>query len=450
MAEFKLKKGYDVRIAGEAKKEIDSLDISGTYAVKPVDFRLLKPKLSVEIDQTVKAGQEVFFNKEEPRIKFTAPVSGKVVAINRGERRYINEVVIEADKEQSYIEFNKYDATTLEKAADDDIKNQLLESGLWASLIERPFGKMADPDKSPRDIFISCFDSAPLAADLYLQLKDQDENFQFGIDVLNRLVENDVYLGIDGARSDAPSAITNCKNVKINKFSGLHPAGNVGIQIHHVKPINRGDIVWTLKPSDVIAIGHLFRTGYLNSEILFAVVGENVATRKYYKANRGVCLSRVLNDVKENSRVISGTVLTGKKIEQNGFLGFFDSLVSVIPEGNEAELLGWVLPGLKKDSFSGTYLSKFFRKNEYSHNTNLHGGHRSFVQTGYYEQVLPMDLFPVHLVKSIMYEDIEEMEGLGIYEIIEEDLALCEYICPSKVEVQEIVSDGIELMIRES
>jgi Na+-transporting NADH:ubiquinone oxidoreductase subunit A len=450
MAEFKLKKGYDIRLTGDASKEIETLEISGKYAIKPVDFRLLKPKLSVEVDQKVKAGQEILFNKEEPRIKFTAPVSGKVVAINRGERRYINEVVIEADKEQSYVEFNKYDASSLEKASSEDLVNQLLESGLWLSIIERPFGTMASPDKNPRDIFISCFDTAPLASDLYMQLKDQDDNFQMGINVLAKLTDGDIHLGLDGNRSDAPSAITACKNIKIHKFSGLHPAGNVGVQIHHIKPINRGDVVWTLKPSDVIAIGQLFKTGYLNSELLFSVAGENITTRKYYKANRGVDLSRVLNGIKENSRIISGTVLTGKQVANNGFLGFYDSVVSVIPEGNEAELLGWVLPGMKKESYSGTYLSKFFRKKEYSHNTNLHGGHRSFVLTGYYEQVLPMDVYPVHLLKSIMCEDVEEMEGLGIYEIIEEDLALCEYICPSKVDVQEIVSDGIELMIRES
>lgn len=450
MSEFKIKKGYDIRLMGKSEDKIVDLDISGNYAVKPTDFKFLKPKLDVEVDQKVKAGDTLFHSKDDTEIKFTAPVSGKVVAINRGERRMITEVVIEADKEQSYVEFDAYTEDSLEKASEEDIKKNLLESGLWTSIISRPFGILANSNDKPRDIFISSFDTAPLAINSTKMVEAETDAFQFGLNVLNKLTEGDVYLGINGADAEANKVFSSFKSVKTNTFSGPHPAGNVGIQIHHIKPINRGDIVWTLKVADVLEIGRLFKTGYLTSKIIAAVAGENVETRHYFNTHRGVALSKLLSGVKENSRIISGDVLTGTAVQEDGFLGHFDNLVSVIPEGNEFEFLGWILPGTKKESFSGTYFSKFFPRREYSHNTNLHGGHRNFVQTGIYEQVVPMDIYPVHLIKSILYEDIEEMEGLGVHEILEEDLALCEYICPSKIQVQDIVRGGFELMIKES
>ncbi|MCB0278372.1 MAG: Na(+)-translocating NADH-quinone reductase subunit A, partial [Calditrichaeota bacterium] len=394
-------------------------------------------------------GDSLYHSKEMPEIKFTAPVSGKVIEINRGERRMITEVVIEADKQQKYVEFDKYDDASLERASAEDITRNLLNSGLWPSLTKRPYGVLANANKLPRDIFISCFDSAPLAADQLLIAGDAKEAFQFGLNVLKKLTDGSIYLGVDGSSQESTQFFSSFKNVQVNSFKGKHPAGNVGVQIHHVKPINRGDIVWTVSVANVLEIGRLFMTGYLQSNLIVAVAGENAGEHKYFRTHRGVAVERLIAGIKDNSRIISGNVLTGTKIENTGYVGYFDNLVTIIPEGNHHEFLGWILPGFKKESFSGTFPGKFFPAKEYSHNTNLHGGHRSFVQTGYYEKVLPMDILPVHLLKSILTEDIELMEGLGVYEIVEEDLALCEFICPSKVQVQDIVREGFELMIRE-
>ncbi len=445
MAEFKLKKGFDIRLTGAAERSVETAPAVKRYAIKPTDFRGIKPKLDVEVGQDVKAGASLFHEKEHPEIKFTAPVSGKVVEINRGERRLIQSVVVESDGNFESLDFGKVDATNR-----DALVEVLLKSGLWPTLVQRPFGVLANPEKIPRDIFISGFDSAPLAADVYLQVAERSADFKAGVAALKTLTSGHVHLSLDGNRQDTPEAFKGLDGVQMHSFKGQHPAGVVGVQIHQIKPINRGEIVWTIKPSDVLAIGALVQTGKMNSQTVVAVAGENAKAKKYYATHRGALVSELVGDVVDNSRYISGNVLTGSKVEANGFVGFSDTTVSVIPEGNRFEFLGWVLPGLSKSSFSGTYLSKFFPKKSASMNTNLNGGHRAFVQTGYYEQVLPMDIYPMHLLKACLSEDIELMEGLGIYEVIEEDIALCEYICPSKSEMQDMLKDGIALMISES
>lgn len=449
MADFKLKKGYDIRIAGKAEKSVAETSAK-RYALKPTDFRGVVPKLEIAIGDHVKAGSVVFHEKKNSDIKFTSPVSGTLVEVIRGERRRVLEIVIEADGKSDYAEFKKYGSADISNLSADEIKANLLSSGLWPCIVERPYGRIANQNNVVRDIFISAMDSAPLAADPNVIVDGNDELFQAGLDVLSKLTEGSVHLSIDGSRLDNSSAFTGAKNVKLHTFNGAHPAGNVGVQIHHIKPINRGEIVWTVRAADVLAIGRLFSEGHVNLETIVAVAGENATSQKYFKTIRGAEISSLLADgIVENSRIISGNVLTGSKVEETGFLGFNDNTVTIIPEGNQFDFLGWVRPSTEKESFSGTFLSKFFPKKEYSHTTNLKGGHRAFVQSGYYEQVLPMDVYPVQLLKSCLAEDLEEMEGLGIYEIIEEDLALCEYVCASKVEVQEIVSDAIDLMIRE-
>jgi Na+-transporting NADH:ubiquinone oxidoreductase subunit A len=448
MAEFKLKRGYDLRIQGKSETAIVDVDAK-LFAIKPTDFRGLTPKLEVKVGDSVKAGSVLFHDKKNETIKFSSPVSGKVVAINRGERRRILEVVVEADGKEDAVEFKKYGMADLGNLSQEDAKKQLLESGLWVSITERPYGRIAHQDHVARDIFISGMDTAPLAADPNILVKENNEVFQAGLKVLSKLTSGDVYLSLDGAKSN-DSAFTSVEGVKVNSFKGPHPAGNVGIQIHHIKPINRGDLVWTVKPADVIAIGRLFTEGRVNSTTIVNVAGENANEKKYYRVKRGAEVKALFaNGIKDNSRIISGNVLTGTKISEEGFVGFFDNTVSVIPEGNEKDFLGWVRPGTEKESYSGTFLSKFFPKKEYSHSTNLHGGARAFILSGYYEEVLPMDMYPVHLLKACLAEDIEEMEGLGIYEVIEEDLALCEYIDPSKIEAQEMLGNAIDFMIKE-
>ena len=316
MTEFKLKKGYDIRITGKAEKAVVDAPRAKRYGIKPTDFRGVVPKLEVQVGDTVKAGSVLFHEKKNPAIKFTSPVSGKVVEVNRGERRRILEVVVEADAEDSYNEFKVFGAEDLKTLSADDASSILLESGLWTSIVERPYGRIARPSEKPRDIFISAMDTAPLAADPNVIVDGHDELFQVGVDVLAKFTEGDVHVSVDGSRSDNAAAFTNVKNAKLHTFSGPHPAGNVGVQIHHIRPINRGDVVWTLRPADVLAIGRLFSEGKVKLETVVAVAGENVTSRKYFKTIRGAEMSSLIADgIKENSRIISGNVLTGNKVE---------------------------------------------------------------------------------------------------------------------------------------
>jgi Na+-transporting NADH:ubiquinone oxidoreductase subunit A len=448
MSEYKLKKGYDIKIAGKSELKIENAPQMTHFAIKPTDFRLLKPKMEIEVGASVKAGTVLFHDKSNPDIKFTSPVSGKVSEIVRGDRRLILAIVIESDAKFESLDYSKCGMSDLQNLDSSKIKEQIIASGLWPALLQRPYNRIADVTKTPRDIFISAFDSAPLAGDVSLLLDGKNDYFQAGVVALGRLTSGKVNVSVDSLKPIAP-AIANCKTLALHKFSGPHPAGTVGAQIHHIKPINKGEVVWTVKPSDVIAIGKLFLDGKLCSEVLINIAGENALLRPYYKTYRGAKIANLISSTRENSRIISGNVLTGHKVNLADFVGFFDNTVTIIPEGNQKEFLGWAKPGADRESYSSTYLSKLFPKKEYSHTTNLHGGHRSMVQTGYYEKVMPMDIYPMQLLKAMLAEDIEMMEGLGIYEVVEEDFALCEYICPSKSDLQEIVRESIEYFIHE-
>ena len=444
----KIKKGLDIKLIGKAEKLLEKADRSETYAIKPTDFSGLTPKLKVKVDTEVKAGTALFFDKYNPDINFASPVSGKVVAINRGERRKILEVVIQADAEIQYEAFKKADPNGLSR---EEIKEELLKSGLWAFVRQRPYDIIAKPEDTPKAIFISAFDSAPLAADVDFLLEGDSEAFQTGIDALAKLTDGKVHLNVNPDVNQA-KIFSETKNVTVNRFSGVHPAGNVGVQIHHIDPMNKGEIAWVIRPQEVVFIGRLFLNGHYDLSCKIALCGSEVKTPCYFETISGTSVRNILKGKlkdDEKIRVISGNVLTGTHITEDGYLGSYDSQITVIPEGDYYEFFGWALPGLKKFSMSKSFFSWLTPNREYKLDANLHGEHRAYVVTGEYEKVLPMDVLPVHLVKSILVEDIDKMEQLGIYEVAPEDFALCEFVCTSKIEVQDIIRQGIDLMIKE-
>jgi Na+-transporting NADH:ubiquinone oxidoreductase subunit A len=442
---IKIRRGKDVLLQGEAEKKIITSDPSKTYALRPGDFKRLVPKLELKEGAEVKAGTPLFHAKHDDRIKFCSPVSGELIEINRGARRVILNVKVLADSNISYEDFGQADPNTLDAEV---IKEKLLASGCWPFITQRPFGILAEPDETPRDIFISGFDSVPLPNDYAFSLSTASEEFQTGINALSKLTNGKVYLGL---KKGDKSFLSNAQGVEINYFEGPHPAGNVGVQIHHVAPINKGETVWTLNPADVVIIGRLFLSGKFDARRTLAICGSEVENPAYTEVIIGSSLSDLLKGrVKEgNNRIISGDVFTGAKVAEDDYLGFKSNTLTVIPEGDQAEFLGWLIPNYPRPSFSRTFPYFLNPKKKFKVNTSTHGEPRAFVVSGEYEKYLPMDVLPVQLLKAIMANDFEAMENLGIYEVVEEDVALCEFACTSKTNVQEIIRDGLDLMLDE-
>ncbi|MBN1925079.1 MAG: Na(+)-translocating NADH-quinone reductase subunit A [Prolixibacteraceae bacterium] len=441
---IRIRKGLDIKIKGKAEQVLGPDVNARFFGVKPTDFPGLIPKLSVNEGAIVKVGSPLFYHKNNPEVVFPSPASGIVTSVIRGERRKILEVGIESDGKFTSESFSSEEMNAPDR---ETVQKTLLKSGLWPFIIQRPFGIIARPGDVPNHIFIQGFDSSPLAPDYDFTLKDEHEAIQRGIDILTKLTDGKVHLGLRPG-----SILSSLKNVEINYFAGPHPAGNVGIQIHKVRPINKGDLIWTLNIQSVVFIGRLFLTGKLNFKKIIALAGSEVKEPGYVTVTGGISVSSIVEGktLKEkNERIISGNVLTGSKVEPGSYLGFYDNLITVIPEGNEIELFGWATPGLKKHSASNTFFAQLFPKKEYTLNANYHGGERPFVVSGQYEKLLPMDILPVYLLKAIIANDIDKMEQLGIYEIIEEDLALCEYACTSKIEVQDLIRKGINSLIKE-
>lgn len=447
---IKIRRGLNIPLVGQAEKILIRAEKSETYAVKPTDFQGIVPKLCVEIGTHVQAGTALFCDKNRERIVFTSPVSGEVVDIVRGERRALLRVVVKADDEIDYKHFGQHDLNTLD---DKQIIDTLLQSGVWACIKQRPFGVVAEPEIKPRDIFISCFDTAPLAADIDFTIQSEEKNFQTGIDVLRKLTSGKIHLGINAEYPES-KLLSHIRHVEKHYFSGPHPAGNVGVQISRINPINKGDTVWTLSPQAIIIVGKLFLNGIYDASRIVCTAGSEVAKPRYYRTIQGVGVSCMLNKTlvksERKQRVISGNVLTGQQIDTDGYLGFFDNLVTVIPEGDNYEFLGWMKPGLKKFTASRTMLSKLKIGHRFNLDTNYHGEERAYVVNGQYEKVMPIDIYPVYLIKAIMANDIDRMEQLGIYEVIEEDMALCEFVCTSKIEVQSILRQGINAIMAET
>lgn len=444
---FRIKKGFDIKLSGRAARVIKGEVTSDQYGVKPPDFPGLTPKLSVKPGDRIKAGTALFSDKKRPEVRFTSPVSGTVKEVVRGDQRRILEVVVERSGNE-YEDFGKADVAKLRR---EEIIEKMLQSGLWSVVRQRPYHIVADPAGKPKSVFVSGFDTAPLAPDLNFIMDNSPAHlFQTGLNALTKLTDGKVHLVLNG--DTTPSAILqNASGVEISYFSGPHPSGNVGVHIHHLDPVNKGEVVWYVNLQDVIAIGRLFEEGRYHPERFVAIAGPEVIDPGYYKVLSGIAVKKLAeNNVREGEmRYISGNVLTGTNTGINGYLGFYDSLLTVLPEGRYHEFFGWAKPGINKFSFSRTFLSSLFRKNEYRLDTNMHGGHRAFVITGLYEKVVPMDILPMQLFKAILAGDIDAMENLGIYEVAEEDFALCEFICPSKTEIQTIIRQGIDMMIRE-
>jgi Na+-transporting NADH:ubiquinone oxidoreductase subunit A len=446
--EIRLKKGLNINLIGEADKVYASVKPTKRYVVKPTDFHGLTPKLVVKVGEKVKAGSTLFFNKYQDKINFCAPVSGEIIDVVRGAKRKILEVVLKPDDVIDYKQFTTASAKSISR---EQIIDTMLKSGIWPFVRQKPYDIIANPTDMPKAIFISAFNSAPLTIDNDFALYGMDELFQKGLDYIVQLTSGKTHLNIDG-NTNSSALFTKAKGVEINKISGVHPAGNVGIQIHHIDPINKGDVVWYLQPQDVIAIARLFTEGKYDVSRIVALAGSQVKKPKYYRIIAGASIANLLtNNINGgDSRIISGDILTGKHIDADGALGFYDTTITIIEEGKEQEFLGWILPGLHKFSASKTFLSWLTPSKKYSLNANMHGEERAYVMTGEYEKVLPMDIFPAHLIKACMIEDIELMENLGIYEVSPEDFALCEFVCTSKIEVQTIIRNALELVRKEN
>ena len=441
----KLRKGLNIPLLGEAEKVKNTVDQADVFAIKPPDFHGVMPKLDVKVGDKVKAGDILFHNKYLENIKFCSPVSGEVIEVVRGAKRRILEVKVKADQTITYKDLGVKDVTSMKT---EQIKEHLMTSGLWPFIKQRPIDIIADPMMSPKAIFISAFDSAPIAPDYDFILHGEDENFQAGIEVLKKLTTGTIHLTVNGNGSP-DKVFTNAKGVQVNKIYGKHPAGNVGTQIHHIDPINKGEYVWTINPQDVAIIGKVFKTGRFDLSKTIALTGSEIKNPKYYKTIIGSSVENILKNqiTTDNVRVISGNVLTGDKIEQTGFLGFYHNQITVIPEGNHPKFSfteGWLSLGLDKFSISRTYFSWLMPNKKYRLDTNLNGEVRSFVVTGEMEKVFPFDIYPMQLIKSIIYEDLDEMENLGIYEVAPEDFALCEFVCTSKVDIQEKIRKGLD------
>lgn len=444
--DIKVKRGYDLRLKGQAEKELVDAPWSKTFAVKPPDFHSVVPQLKYKKPGVkVEAGDVLFHSKYRGQVKFVAPVSGVIKEIVRGERRRVMEIIIEADKEVSYKDFGKLDVASTDA---QKLKDRIFESGCGPLIKQRPYDIIADPNDEPRDIFISAWDTAPLAADQEFILENQQEEFQIGIDALAKLTTGKVYLGVQKGTS---SFLKNVNNAELIQVSGKHPAGNVGVHINQIKPINKGERIWTLGPEDVATIGRLFQKGIFDAKRTIAVAGSSAENRKYFKTVIGADVRSLIGEVDTaETRIISGDVLTGSKLSSNGFVGAYDNLVSLIPEGDNFRMFGWLpftynnIPSMSKTSFSWLFPNK-----KYEVNTNLNGEERSLVVTGEMEEVMPMDIFPMQLLKACLAGDIDQMQSLGIYEVIPEDFALVDFVNTSKLEAQEIIRMGLDIMITE-
>ncbi|MBI2281576.1 MAG: Na(+)-translocating NADH-quinone reductase subunit A [Bacteroidetes bacterium] len=444
--EIKIRKGANIKLKGVAEKLYTNPANVSEIVLKPSDFPTLTPKLLVKVGDKVKAGTPLFFDKENDKILFTSPISGEVTEINRAEKRRIIDVKVKADGENTFEIFKQADPSTLSK---EEVLDNLLKSGVWPLIRQRPFDVIANPNDKPKAIYVTALDTAPLAPDYGFIVHGKDEVFQLGLNALAKLTDGKVHLNVNG--EDNPEDVfTNAKNVQINRVVGPHPAGNVGIQAHHIDPVNKGEVIWVLRALDVLTIGKLFKEGKYDASRTIAFVGSKVKSPKYVRTVLGANISDIINgNVEEGGRFISGNPLTGTQIAADGHLSYYDYQLTVIPEGGNNQFFGWIMPGLDKFSLSRTFCSWLTPNKVYDLNTNKNGEERAFVMTGEYEKVFPMDILPVYLVKAMITEDIDNMEKLGIYEVAPEDFALCEYGCTSKIETQKIVREALNLVKKE-
>lgn len=456
---IKTKRGLDIQLGGKAQEQIVSVNslVTNVIAIIPDHYRGVTPKIVVKEGDFVKTGTPIFHDKTFTEMNFVAPASGRVLAVTRGDRRKVISITIEKDAENTYETFNFKSITG---QSGDEIKAQLLTAGLWAFIKQRPYDIIANPTQSPKAIYISTFDSAPLAPNFEFVLKGQAADFQTGIDALAKLTDGKVQLGIKVGTLSTDFRAT--KNVEITEYEGKHPIGNVGIQIHNTNPINKGEVVWTINVQDVLYIGRYFNMGVVDLTKIIALTGPEVINPRYFKTLIGSSIKSIINDnVKygKTLRYISGNVLTGLQISADGFLDPYASQITVIAEGSEThELFGWAMPRIHKFSttrmyFNGILESKFYQKLfgkvNYEYDARLLGGQRAIIMSGEYDKVLPMDILPEFLIKAMIAGNIDKMEALGAYEIAPEDVALCEFVCTSKLPLQLIVRNALDNMKKE-
>ena len=444
-----VKKGLDIKMKGVPNKIIAEGNLSKSFALKPTDFPNLTPKLLVKEGDAVKCGSPIFCDKYNDVVVFVSPASGVVDKIIRGEKRRILAVTISSDGKFTQLNTKAKDFSKLDRA---ELKTDLLKSGLWPFLRMRPIDIIARPEDTPKSIFISSFDTNPLSPDYDFIMHNKSAEFNAGLELLNMLTDGSVHLQI---RKNSDEVFFNAKNVKTHLVKGPHPSGNVGVQMHEIDPINKGEVVWYINPQDVMILGRYSLTGAYDANKVISIGGENVKSPKYVKTISGSSVESILEgaEIKENSRLISGNPLTGLKVEKDNFLGFYHHQLTVLPEGDEYKFFlseGWLSLGFNRFSASKSYPTWLMPKSKtYQFDTNLNGEERSFVVSGQYEKVFPFDIYPVQLIKSIITNDIEKMENLGIYEVSPEDFALCEFVCTSKINVQEIVRNGLDLVYKE-
>ncbi len=445
--DIRIQKGLDIKLIGEATQLTTQLPISSVYAINPNDFHGIIPKLIAKEGTEVKAGEALFYSKSDKRILFASPVSGKVSEIIRGERRKIVAFKILADGKQEYKDFGKNDAS---KMSAEEVKNYLFASGCWPFVKQRPYDVIANPNQTPKAIYISAYDSAPLATDYDYTLKGKEAVLQAAVTALSKLTDGKVHVSISKNSNLSPFA--DLKDVEIHKLFGTHPIGNVSTQIAQIDPINKGEVVWVVSPADVAIIGELFLTGKLNLQRTIALVGAKFNKPGYVTAYPGAAITSIVKDNldTENTRIINGNVLSGKQVSLEGYLGYYNNEITAIEEGNDYEMFGWTKPVFNKVSTTRALTFSWLNKRKkYDLNTNTNGEHRAFVVTGAYEEVFPLDIYPMQILKSCKYKDLDEMEGLGMYEVAPEDFALTEFVCPSKQPHQQIIREGLDLMKEE-
>ena len=444
---IKLRKGLDINLRGRADKGTVEPVKSADCALVPESFGGVVPKVVVREGDSVRAGDALFVDKKHPEVKFASPVSGTVEAIVRGDRRKVLCVKVKADEVQQYASFGPKDVASLDGEA---VKQALLEAGLFGYIQQLPYAVATTPDTTPKAIFVSAFRDMPLASDFEVELKGNEKDFQTGLTALSKIQKT--YLGV-GVRQTA-SALVDAKDVEINVFDGKCPAGNVGVQVNHVSPVNKGEVVWTVDPAAVIFIGRLFNTGKVDLRRVIAVAGSEVKTPSYVETLVGTSLGAVLEGrlkATEHVRIINGNPLTGRKSTLEDYVGAHTSEVTAIPEGDDNnELLGWILPRVNQYSTSRSYFSWLLGKREYDLDARVKGGERHMIMSGEYDKVLPMDIYGEYLIKAIIAEDIDKMEQLGIYEVSPEDFAVAEFVDSSKLELQKIVRNGLDMLRKEN
>ena len=444
--DISIKKGLDISLVGDAKQVTTQILAGGVYAIRPSDFHGITVKLVAKEGSEVKAGDTLFYSKSDERILFPSPVSGKVTDVIRGERRRVLAIIIAGNITQEYKDFGVKD---VDKMSTEEVKNHLLSSGCWPFVKQRPYDVIANPNQSPKAIFISAYDSAPLAADLDYTLKGKELELQLALTAVGKLSKGKVHVSV-GENTNSP--FSNLEGIELHKVSGPHPVGNVGTQISQIDPINKGEVIWVVSPQDLLVIGELLLSGKLNVTRTIALTGSKFNKPKYVTAIAGAQINGLVENNLENNntRIISGNVLSGNHIKEEDFIGYYDNQITAIPEGDDYEFFGWNKPIFNKISTSRALTFSWLTpKKKYDLNTNTNGEHRAFVITGSYEKVFPLDIYPMQLLKACMYKDLDEMEALGAYEVAPEDFALTEFICVSKQPHQKIIREGLDLMREE-